>query len=225
MPRITDIRYVSERARYWVFVDGEYCTSIRDRTFPATGLTVGMQVSCDEVKRLESYHWKRVYGEDAWQREKTRLNRVKYMLERREPRICVRIVGFGANSTEFIEEHPDEAGVPDMMIDIRDGGVPLLAVEVTGTESMRGTSYWVRPDKLEHARRQPAQDTWIVLHYQCPEEHVVAIKPDPQRSYKVRKVEIRGSIERYVVFDEADPDVRSFDDFVTHVTRRVDESQ
>ena len=63
MPKITRIEYKADRERYWIFVDSEYCTSIRARTFPTLDLTVGQTISCEQIKELESHHWKHSYGQ------------------------------------------------------------------------------------------------------------------------------------------------------------------
>src|SRR5699024_5647713 len=146
MPKITKITPKPDKGRVWVYVDGEYCCSIRERTFPAMNLHAGQEISCGEIKELESFHWKHAYGQAAWDKEKARLSRVKTLIEGIDPRVEARITGFGADSSEFIAAHPSESGKPDIeVISKEDIQFVLLLVEVTGTESMRpGTStYWV----------------------------------------------------------------------------------
>ncbi len=217
MPKITKIEYKADRERYWIFVDGEYCTSIRERTFPALNLEVGKIISCDEIKELESHHWKHAYGQSAWDKEKVRLEKVKELIESFDNRILVEIVGFGANTNKFIAGHPEESGRPDLEVKLRDGGRIILLVEVTGTEYMRGATYWVRPDKLEYSKNHPDDDVWLVLHFLNPSEKFVFIKPDSQKTYPVSKKEIRGSVELYVEFSDSDEDVVSIESFKDHL--------
>lgn len=222
MPIITDIVYKPEKEKYWVYVDGVYCTSIRARTFSGMDIKKGKEITCEEVKEMENFHWKNVYGVASWEREKVRLDRVKNRIECFDERIVVNIVGFGADTTAYIARHPSETGKPDLEIRMKDKNILLLLVEVTGTETMRGTDYWVRPDKLDYARNHPGEDVWIILHYANPEEKFVYIKPDLARTYSTQSVTIRDSIERYVVFSCDDKDVLQEYEFISHLKGKID---
>lgn len=221
MSKITEIRYKADKERYWVFVDGEYCTSIRKRTFPALKLTVGQEIDCEAIKELESHHWKNAYGKESWDKEKVRLNKVKALIEQLEPRVQAHIVGFGADTSEFIAGHPDESGKPDIEVRTKHSSIVILLVEVSGTEVMRGKTYWVRPDKLLYAKNHPDQDVWIILHYNEPQERFVFIKPNPATDYPVVEKKIRESVEIYVEFDDGSPDVKDEAFFATHLRGRV----
>ena len=148
MPTITKIRHVANSERYHIFVDGQYCTSVRARTFPALGLSVGQDISCEKIIDLENFHWKHKYGKKSWEKEKVRINRVVEIIEQKFPRLKVSVVGFGADSNALLAEHPDEPGRPDLLIEGRDSGRQYCMLEVSGTEVMRGDSYWVRPGSV-----------------------------------------------------------------------------
>jgi hypothetical protein len=223
MPTITRIEFKADRERYWIFVDGDYCTSIRSRTFPALNLKVGQSISCEQIKELESHHWKHAYGQSAWDKEKIRLGKVKALIESFDNRVFVEIVGFGADTNEFISGHPTESGKPDLEVKLRDGGRILLLVEVTGTEFMRGTTYWVRPDKLKYSENHPTEDVWLVLHFLKPVEKFVFIRPTPKKQYAVSEIEIRGSIELYVEFSDSDQEVVSIEYFRNHLMMKVNQ--
>lgn len=212
MPRITKITHKPEKERYWIYVDGEYCTSIRERTFPAMNLAVGSELSCDQVKELESHHWKHSYGEKAWEKEKVRLDKVKTLIEGIDNRLEAAVVGFGAGTTEFIGHHPEEAGCPDIEVRIKATGAVLMLVEVTGTERMRGSTYWVRPDKLTYAAAHAGENVWLILHFADPEKFVF-MKPQHGKTYQPAKMEIRGSVEYYVEFTDKSPEAMSYDAF------------
>lgn len=222
MPRITKISHKPEKERFWVYVDGNYCTSIRARIFPALNLSQGQEITCDAVKELENFHWKNVYGQAAWDKEKVRLDKVKMLIESLDSRVKVDIVGFGANTNEFISEHPKEAGKPDLEVNTKNGSVLVLIVEVTGTEVMRGDTYWVRPDKLSYAKNHQDQDVWLILHYAQPQEKFVFIKPNLNTDYIVSKIEIRGSIEHYVEFTDLSNEVVSQAEFAKLLSLKVD---
>lgn len=219
MPRITEIRYKSDRQRHWVFIDGDFCTSIRARTFPALNLTEGMEITCQEVKDMEKFHWKRQYGPASWKREQVRLDRAEQVIAEVSQRLGTKIVGFGAGSTELIEEHPEESGSPDL--DVFCDGELLMKVEVTGTEVKRGRDYWVRPDKLKYAQNHPETEVWIMLVYHLPREHIVVIRPEPGKQYEPETKTIRGSDELYVVFKKSSPEVISLAAFQAHLLEKT----
>ena len=218
MPEITGITHVSQQQAYAVRINGTV-VRVRDRTFPAMGLQVGDQITPDQLRYLDNYHWKLAYA-SQWEAEKYRLDRIAETLEQFVADVEVVRVGFGADTVQFIPEHPDESGAPDLAVRHRPTGRILCMVEVTGTERKRGGGYWVRPDKLTYANRHPDPPTWIVLHYAQPEEHVRCIQPDPDRQYEVQNIPVRG-IERYVVFPDNDPDLRRFRDLVHWLELRI----
>ena len=228
MPQITDIIHKPDKERFWVYVDGVFCCSIRERTFNAINLTIGQNISCERVQDLEKFHWKNVYGKQAWNKEKIRLKKVKDMIEEIDARIQANIVGFGANSNEYIKNHPDEKGKPDIEVILKENvNLILLLIEVSGTEMMRSMSpgipsYWVRPDKLNYAKNHPEQDIWFIMHYANPEEKFVFIKPDNNKNYPYKKRDIRGSIEHYVEFSDMMPECISKHDFVLYLKSKID---
>lgn len=223
MPTITKIVHKSDRGRYWIYVDGEYCTSIRDRTFPELNLNVGDNIeSCDKLKERESYFWKQKYGQDSWDAEKIRLEKVGKLLTDNEPRVMVKTVGFGADTNQFIPKHADESGKPDLEVGLKDApDKVLLQIEVTGTKVMRGTGYWVRPDKLAYAKNNPGQDVWTILHFAEPEEKFIFIKPDTGKEYsRVEKV-IGAATEYYVEFFDQSEEVMTQEEFFLHLNERI----
>lgn len=221
MPKITDIAFKQDRQRYWIYVDGAYCTSIRERTFPALNIKIGQQITCEQIKELETHHWKHAYGESAWAKEKVRLQKVKSLIEGLDGRVTVEIVGFGADSGEFISGHPSESGKPDLEVRTNGGLVVVLLVEVTGTEVMRGQTYWVRPDKLNYAKNHPTEDVWLILHYMQPIEKYVFIKPNLSKTYTVSRKVIRESTELYIEFGDSDDEVVSQEEFREHLSNKV----
>ena len=223
MPRITKILPKPEKERVWIFVDYEYCTSVRERTFSGLGLFVGQTISCEQIKELESHHWKHTYGQAAWDKEKVRLEKVRNLILSIDDRISVDITGFGANTNEFIAGHPDEAGKPDLEIRMAHNGATILWLEVTGTEFMRGETYWVRPDKLEYAKNHPELDVWLALHFASPEKFVF-IKPNPNTNYAPVLEKIRQSGEWMVHFDDNHADVIPVQDFVQHLKNKINAS-
>jgi len=191
-----------------VFIDGQSCIPIRARTWQAMNLNVGDSITCAELIEREKYHWKIEYQKaGGWDREKVRIEAVKAYLEKIDPLIEAVVTGFGANTTEFIAAHPDEKGRPDIEVTHRYSRTVLLFVEVSGTEQMRGSSYWIRPDKVAYVMNHPKDDIWIVLHYARPQERLVFFKPVPGVHYPTVQVDIRGSGERMHEIDDGSPGV------------------
>lgn len=236
MPKITKIYPLPANppkypeSKVLVYIDGQKCTPVRERTWQAMNLKVGDSITCDELKQRESFHWKNEYGKkdengkNAWDREKIRLSKVRSLIEGIDPRIEAEIVGFGADSIDMILEHPKESGKPDIEVHLRDTKAVLIFVEVTGTEVMRGDSYWIRPDKLAYAEAHPDQDVWIILHYAKPSEKFVFIKPSPGKTYTPVPKVINGSTELYVEFwDKADEAIE-FEEFKYHLVELLTSS-
>jgi len=230
VPKITKILHrpsiePEKEGRVWIYVDNEYCCSVRTRIFPAMNLHEGDEIlSCENIKEREKFFWKKVYGPDSWEKEKVRIGRVKNIIEGIDPRVSVKITGFGADSTEFIAEHPPESGKPDLEIVSKQNiQLTLMQVEVTGTEMMRGTAaYWVRPDKLNYAINHPDEDIWVILHYAMPKERFVFIKPDLTKKYPRAEKRIHGATEHYVEFFDSSSEVVSQAEFTTHLKNKLD---
>ncbi|RRO11070.1 hypothetical protein [Pectobacterium aquaticum] len=220
MPRITDIRYIQPKDRYWVYIDGTYCTSIRARTFKGMTLFVGQEISCDEVKEMESFHFKNQY-QDKWEQEKIRIQKVSQLITSINRNVKIEVTGFGANSNEIIKSHPEEQGKPDIEVSVSNSSDVIMLVEVTGTQHMRGNDYWIRPDKLSYCQNHPEHNVWIILHYAEPTEKYVFVKPDAIKKYKYNVISINGTDEYYVQFNDSDEEVHSLQQFIDHLNSLV----
>ncbi|EKO5152158.1 hypothetical protein ACK2J6_003672 [Vibrio fluvialis] len=216
MSTISDIRYNQEKDRYWIYIDGVYCTSIRARTFRGMTLSIGQEISCAEVKEMENFHFKNQY-KSSWEQEKVRIEKVSQLIQSINPKIRIRVTGFGADSNELIKAHPEEQGKPDVEVYTDDNSTTIMLVEVTGTQKMRGNEYWIRPDKLSYCQNHPEQDVWIILHYSEPTEKFVFVKPIANKQYRYVVMNIKGTDEYYVPFNDLDEEVTSFEEFSYHM--------
>jgi len=221
MPKITKIsNQVNSKDRVNVFINGVFCAGIRKRTFQAMNLEVGSDITCEDLKEKENFFWKQAYAEDAWKKEKVRIDRIKEIIEGIDDRLLVKIVGFGADSNELIKEHPEEKGVPDLNIVLKeDPANILMKVEVTGTERLRGIGYWVRPDKIEYAENHSDENVWTVLHYSDPTELIKFIKHIPGKKYKRHEIDIRGAGEIMCIFNNEDEEVIDLDLFKEEILK------
>lgn len=217
MPRITKITYKEDKDRCWVYINNEYCASIRKRTFDAMNLQVGSEITCSQLKDKENFFWKSQYA-NKWEEEKVRLNRVKDLINYYTNQIEIETTGFGADSNEFIAEHPEEHGEPDLTLKSKTTGDVKMLLEVTGTKFMRGTDYWVRPDKLDYAINNPQKNVWIALHFEQPNEKFIFIKPDLNKTYNFETENINNAGERYVKFNDDSNEVFTMKQFVNIIT-------
>ena len=221
MPSITSITPI-DNDRIAINIDGSYCCSVRSRTFVGMKLSVGSEISCNEIKEREKNYWKYAY-ENLWEREGYRIERVMRMVAWADGRVETLIEGFGADQPEFIDMHSDTPGFPDLAIYLNCGGPLVARIEVSGTEQLRGSGYWVRPDKIEYALNHPDDHVWIALHYQKPRERVVCIKPTEYKPDREVRPTIRGAIERYIEFLDEDAEVVDHLNFQEWLRSRVDQ--
>lgn len=150
----------------------------------------------------------------AWEKEKVRLDAVSGLIRTARDDIEVKETGFGAGQIEFLAMHPEESGSPDLTL--YKNSEACMYVEVTGTENKRGTDYWIRPDKIEYFQNHPEKNIWIVLYFNNEDQYVF-IKPDMNKNYSFEEKEIRGAIEHYVLFDDASPEVKTRDMFISEI--------
>jgi hypothetical protein len=162
---------------------------------------------------------------DSWEREKIRISRVILWFKKYIPEVEVSVIGFGAEHTEEILFHPDESGKPDLLISDKDTKIEILMLEVTGTETMRGEGYWIRPDKLKYAQNHVDKDVWIALHYRNPKERIIWIKPNVNTLLKkIEDVNIRGATEKYVIFKDSDEEVKSSYEFKEYICKKLNKT-
>lgn len=218
MPKITGISpQKSNTERLNIFIDGNFCTGVRERTFREMNLNIGDEISCEKLKEQENFYWKNAY-KDVWKNEKVRIEKVVKLIKSIDDNAMVAIVGFGADSDMLINAHPDEKGKPDIdVLHKHDPKSTILKIEVTGTERMRGTDYWVRPDKIEYAENHPDEDVWIILHYSEPTEIFKFIQPIKGKAYVRTEITIKGAGEIFCVFQEGDAELKTLEDFSAHL--------
>ena len=169
MSTITAIQHNQGKSkdRVYIYVDNEWCCSVRERTFLSLNVQIGSEINCESLKELEKFAFKNAYA-GSWvkEKEKERLEYVSKWL-RKHINCDLEIIptGFGASTTEYIAQHPDEKGEPDLTIKIWGMDITVLFLEVSGTDYMRGTDYWLRKDKVEYIQRHTEKDVWVALVY------------------------------------------------------------
>ena len=221
MPAITAITPI-DHDRLAIQIDGMYCCSVRRRTFSGMDLAVGSEITCADIQEREKNYWKYAY-EDLWEREGHRIERVIGMVAWADDRVETLIEGFGADSTEFIDTHPETSGFPDLGIYLNEGGTLVARIEVSGTHRMRGVGYWVRPDKIDYAQDHMDEHVWIALHCQEPRERVICIKPTTDSPRREIQRSIRGATERYLEFRDEDDEVVGHEEFRQWLIDRVNQ--
>lgn len=219
--KITNIQHNKgkNQDRVFIFIDNNYCASIRARTWEAFGLNVGDEISCEELKKQESFIWKNLY-QNSWEDEKIRIEYVKAWLKKYIPLIEVRITGFGADSNEIIEEHPEKKGEPDMTLFLKNTETIVLFLEVTGTKYKRGSDYWVRLDKIDYIQEHQDKDIWIALYYE-DDKKIIWLKPSLSKEYKYVEKNLKGAIEHYIVFNDTSEEVKSSQLFKEYIEDKI----
>ena len=210
----------TNKDRCYVYIENNYCFSVRERTWKSFNLSVGDDANCEELKEKEKFIWKDLYGTESWEKEKVRLHYVTKWLEKYIPYIKVNITGFGANSTELIKEHPEEKGEPDIQIVLEDSNTVVLFLEVTGTEFKRGNDYWIRPDKIDYIQKHKEKDTWVALHYQDAMK-IIWIQPIMNKKYEHVIKNLKGADEYFVIFDDNSPEVKSSQSFKDYLDSKI----
>jgi len=218
MPKITAIEAVGDDTLA-VFVDGKFEAKVRKRTI-GKQIKVGDDVELGVLADRENNCFRNLYGAKSWEKEKGRLHRVEQWFRRWAHGTDVLRVGFGADSTEsFQNVHPDEKGAPDLSICVSGSNREILALEVSGSDRLKGRGYWLRPDKIDYIQKHKERDIWVVLHYGLgmPDEKFVWIKIDPQKQYQKAVKNLYGVDEHFVIFDDNSPEVVSSEMFHKHV--------
>lgn len=224
MPKITKIleKQGEHKDRVYIYIDGKFCTSIRQRTWIGMRLEIDSIISCDELKTLENNFWKKIYGKESWEREKIRINRVIEWFNKYIKDVDIVPVGLGADHNDYLENtHSKEKGAPDLSVRVKGSGIEIILLEVSGTENMRGKEYWVRKDKVDYVKNHPDLDIWIVLHYKLPIERFIWLKIEPSKNYVTKIQNIKGADEFYVLFNDDDSEIFSSLNFHNYIMNKI----
>lgn len=211
MPKITKIVDKPERERVWIYIDYQYCTSVRERTFVSLGLRVGDEITCEQVKEKENFAFKNAYA-NTWAREAEKIEQFSEYIYKIFPgKVEITTKGLGTGSKEFVGRHANEDEKVDLIIRKVDTTSPNFGIELTGTDQEKLSTYWVRPDKIEHIQQHPSEIIWIVLMYS---DKMIYIRPELNKSYSHVVKNIRGIDEHYVIFKDSDIEVKSEGEFI-----------
>ena len=224
MSRVTDIKHHqgNNKDRVYIYIDNQWCCSVRERTFPSLKVEVGTQIDCQTLKARENFAFKNAYA-GSWEKEKERLEYVeKWLSKYIKYELEIIQSGFGASSTEYIEEHPEEKGEPDLTVKVSGLNDPILFLEVSGTDFMRGTDYWLRKDKVEYIQNHPEKDIWVALVY-LKDKKIIWLKIDSKK-YQVMEKIINGITEYYVVFEDGDFEIKSSSEFKSYIEQKFEKN-
>jgi len=226
MGKITNIQVqMSNSERVSVFLDGKFCLGMRKRVAEGIGLEFGQEWTEEKLKTYEKFIWKEIYD---WDEEKKRIDKVKELINSYGSPINIETIGFGADSDKKILEHPKEKGAPDVVIKCNKDGNDVLHLEVTGTDHPRGTTIWLRPDKIEYAKKHPEIDYWasVIL-----KNDIHFVKPDLDKKYDIKKKIITKFLkdegreisidEYYIEFELSDEEVKTEDFFKRYIKEKI----
>jgi hypothetical protein len=169
-------------------------------------------------------YWKHAYHQ-TWADAAEREQRVALDILEATGRKVVP-AGLGTASTEFLpgaaERHGHERGAPDLHIASTNVFLEVTGPLASGVSVTR--ALWLRPDKIEHARRHMQQMRTVVIHCLGDSGPRRAIylgsgffRRFGSAAYPIEARLIRGRREHYVAVPAAAPDVRPWDLFVAWV--------
>ena len=224
MPLITKVlqKQGKNRDRFYVYIDDQFCISIRARTWIGMDLAEGSKISCEEIKILEQNFWKKLYGAQSWKREKVRINRVINWFTKYIPQVEVILVGLGVDRNDYLENiYSAEHGAPDLSIRLHNSEIEVIALEVSGTEKRHGGGYWIRKDKIDHIQSHRKRDIWVVLHYQLPKEEFVWLKIIPDKSYNTKVINLKGADEYYITLTNDAEEIKTSSYFKDYILAKL----
>ena len=227
MPSITQIDQETDHNRYAVFIDGvPYYVS--DRSFPAMGLTIGDQITPEQLQYLDN-RYRELSNPDSCGVETRSLDCAEDMIHCADKRAHVIRVGYGQFTLQFIPEHPDELGSPDLVVVFDDEVIDdpndrtiLTRIKTSGIEAKSGDDYWIRHEAIHYVCSHPDEDTWIVFYCALPNEEMVCIWPNPKREYVPETKVERAVARQFVIFSADDPEVFTVDDFADWLRSKMD---
>lgn len=169
-------------------------------------------------------YWKRQYAE-TWDQSAEREKAIAAFLSDQTGTKVVQ-VGLGAGDTSFISgsasQHGHGKGDADLKVDGTD-----IYLEVTGPLVKfvtRDKPLWVRPDKLESARRQNEHETWVIHH--LPKDDLIRVIPLNDEfwtaldndEFPIANPVIRGARETYHEIGASHPCVKSYDVLIARLS-------
>jgi len=220
MGRITEI--VDKGSYIEIYIDGYPCVSFEKYRLQEIEnqinkkIIVGTEVECESLKKVTKFLWKRKY-QNYWELEQKRKEWVMKELKSRIPELEFEDIGFGTNTTDFINTHPDEKGAPDVRILFK--GKELVRLEITGKKGC-GKDLWIRPDKIEYAKRHREYDIWYA--HTCDEENKIwFIKPILDIKYEANVLKVHGSNEKFVIFHKNSKEVKNIEEFKEYLINKI----
>lgn len=209
--RVTRGQKPNAEPRKYIYVDGNYEFSVKERHFDDLGIQVGKEIDVKATKEKAEFLYKNTYS-DAWVQEQWRIDQVMPVIQAIDERLLIKKVGYGTDNPTLIRSHQNEneRSGPDLDIGMKGSTCRIMRIEVSGAQRMRGSDYWVRADKIEYMRRNPNQNIWVALHYAEPSAQIIFVKPDITKDYPVLLLKPRDITERFISFAKGDPEVKTF---------------
>lgn len=209
MSKITAIRPDERTGRFYIYLDGHYAARVSASIFPKLNLSLGMDIERDEIERRERQAFSENYQKTSGAEE--RISCIISFIESIDPQISVMLCGgdLTKRKTDLIlsvKGHPE---------------TPFMFIEISGLNRRHGTSYWLRPSKLNYLHRHPRQDVWAILAYE-PDRDLVFLRLDAAERYPEVHVTIKGAPETYVEFSQDCKAVRTTEYFVKYVKLKLE---
>lgn len=178
-------------------------------------IKVWTNVSCNEIKDIETFIWKRKYS-NSRDREKERIVLVKKILKDSIPNIEFENIWFWVDSNEIIYKHPEKKWWPDLKVKH-----PLkeFYLEVTWKQWCWKTLR-IRPDKIQYYKDNNLNDSRFA-HTCDREKEVFFIRIDLNKNYIPSEINVNWTKEEMVIFERDDNNVFSSEEFISKLLKFI----
>lgn len=167
-------------------------------------IVVGSSFNIKQLKETIRVFFKKAWGgKKQWEMEKKRIERAKTALHTELPYLAIEEVGFGADTTEFLDYHPskeDQSGA-DCLISAN--GFDVCYMEVTGSYIRQPQDMLIRKDKIEKAMRESLPTLFALVY----KDNVVFYAFNPLQNVKFETRTLKGVVDQWLVVDKNDPAV------------------
>ena len=220
MSKITQIQHDNRTGRVIVYVNYRFCASIRQNIWDEMNLREGSEITCSELHRREALIWRKSRKTDVMYPNKQAMKRTMQWLARYLPNLDAKIIDFKFDQgSNLSSNYPSVRNDQNISLYLKKTNIEIMTLEVVSAEIQRGTSYWIRSDKLAYAQSQLNRDAWIVLYRQHPIEKFIWLKPR-NKEYK-REELISGTKKYFVSFNDKSPEIYSSKYFCDYVQKKV----
>jgi hypothetical protein len=211
MSKITQIQNTGQRVV--VYVDHKFCVSIRPDVWKLMNLHEGSEITCSELKRKETFYFKKTYMLSSWSSEKERVDDVVKWLTKYLPEVEIKRIEQD-EETMINEFHKME---PNLSLLLKGTKTEFIAIKVLGADVQVGTHHWLRLDAIEYIKENPSRDIWIAACFKYPKLNITWIKLKQEKEYCDSDKDKEG----FVFFNHHASECHTSDRFCKYIKEKV----